>query len=247
MARTLERANVKGLGKHVLIYGENGVGKTTSWIDTLPLPALCIWTEVKAPWSSFEALGFDEAEIEFIQPESYEDFMDILNKIENGSAPGGFEYGGNKYRSLVVDNMSMWVNDTDLIERMDKSSKVKSDVWDMYLSLGLDTLAMIKAMARISKKGPFVLNIAQCEANPDWNKKLDHAPHFAGSVTNKSLGQHYDCIGLVVPMSDKEGKATFPPGVSFRSANGTYQAKWSGKHLNTYNKPLNFKTLFEGE
>ncbi len=253
---------IRSKGKFILVYGKTGVGKSTSCIATLPQPILDVFVEDKDPYSSLEALEsmkepivIPEDNIKFIKPSNDAEIMGNLNHIL-----GEIEKGEFKYKSIIFDTASMWMNIKMIEDLLDERVKnlvqttkplideVKITL-EMYGAIARRMIRLTKAFQRISQKGIVVVWVAQAMDAPKWNVELAYAPNFIGAEYNKQFEQFFDIIGLVQSRveseGDEKGKEVFPPAISFKSPQNNFTAKWSGRHLKSYTAVFNFKSILK--
>ncbi len=255
---------VRSKGKFILVYGKTGVGKSTSCIATLPQPILSVFVEDKDPYSSIEALDSmevagkgspDSYDIKFIKPTSNTEIIDNLNMVLAEIEKGTF-----KYKSVIFDTASMWMNVKmmgDLIDENQKATKglpkkrplvdeVRMTL-DMYGALAMRMIRLTKMFQRISQKGIVVVWIAQAMDTPKWDVTLACTPNFSGQQYNRQYEQFFDIIGLVQSRADEQGNEIYPPAISFKSPDNSFTAKWSGRHLKHYTAQFDFKKILELE
>lgn len=237
-------------GRFGLIYSpEPGVGKSTSCIDSLPEPILCFYVEDRDPNTSLEAIGKD-VDVTFICPESQDELIDSLYKIEKEIQDGKF-----KYKSILFDSLSYWMNvvllstaedqtyDAEIFRRRRSLvDKVRADE-AVYGSLASHMNRICKALKIISQRGITVICIAQGMESPKWNRELAVAPNFIGQKFNRDLKSHFDLIGIVETRVDKGNNAVYPPLIRFASPDGSFMAKWCGKPLKNPSGLLDFSKI----
>jgi hypothetical protein len=246
-------------GKFILVYGKTGVGKSTSCIATLPQPILDMFVEDKDPYSSIEAIesmsnGRIPVDIKFIKPGSDTEIIGNLSHIL-----GQIEKGEFKYKSIIFDTASMWMNIKMVDDLLAESNAANPGYkkrplvdemrvgLDMYGALARRMIRVTKAFQRISQMGIVVVWIAQAMDTPKWDVQLTCAPNFIGQEYNKQFEQFFDVIGLVQSRADKEGKEVYPPVISFKSPDNTFTAKWSGRHLKNYTALFDFEKILQIE
>ena len=214
-----------------LIYGKPGVGKTYSML-TLPEPILCIVTEPRDPRVT---LGKEDKDIYFIEPETFDECMDLLNDIESKAKSGKL-----KYKSVVFDSLSFIQSKfkTDLEDSRFEDSlsekkrrdtlidrfRIERNDWGSLSSM-MKRLTWI--LNRISKFDTIVVATATVVEYPSWDRDLTAAPSFQGVEFSSLIQGYFDFIGLVIPGSSKP----YPPKVIFVS-DGNFIAKSCSKILN---------------
>ncbi len=234
----------------VMIYGEAGVGKSTTCLGSLPEPILNIYTEDRDPYTSVAGL---EREIDFnpISPENNQDLIDYLNGMVDE-----VEAGTCKYKSIMFDSLSFWMNIKLYGEMVDQTNKagvfkksnrplvdgVRADE-ALYGGLAERMQRLIKPLKMMAQKGLVVVTIAYLAEHPKWDRSLAAAPNFIGRAWNTNYEQHYDVIGLVKNRVDKDSNIVYPPMISLKSPNGDFVCKWTGRNIKGNSYPLDFKRM----
>jgi hypothetical protein len=240
----------KSKGRFGLIYSsEPGAGKSTSCIASLPEPVLCIYVEDRDPNTSLDAID-KNVDVTFVCPESQEEMMDTLYKIDKEIQAGEF-----KYKSIIFDSLSYWMNvalltamedetyDAEIFKRRrDLVDRVRSDE-AVYGGLASHMNRICKGLKVISQSGVTVICIAQGMESPKWNRDLSVAPHFIGQKFSRDLKSHFDLIGLVETRVNGEGEVIYPPLIRFSSTDGSFMAKWCGRPLKKSTGILDFNKI----
>ncbi len=189
-------------------------------------------------------------DVTFICPESQDELIDSLHKIDKE-----LEEGKCKYNSIVFDSLSYWMNVTLLSTMEDETYEaeifkrrrhlvdtVRADE-AVYGGLASHMNRICKSLKRMSQKGMVVVGIAQGMESPKWNRELAVAPNFIGQKFNRDLKSHFDLIGLIQTRVDDAGKIVYPPTVRFGCTDGSFMAKYTGKPLNTLSGTLVFSKI----
>ncbi len=232
-------------GRLILIYGEGGVGKSTSCLQSLPDPILAVITEPRDPTIALEAVGHS-VKVKFMQPESYEDLIEFLSKqVERDSYP---------YKSLVTDSFSYYMN-VELKTLMEKETSEagifpgKRTFIDQFrldltafgsLAGGMKRLCGL--LGKISQEGIIVVATALLQNEPKWNRDLSATPAFIGKDFPTNAPGYFDLIGLVQQRLDENGNVVYPPLVSFEG-DGSFVCKWTGRRIKKAEGPLDFKRI----
>lgn len=233
-------------GKFILLYGDTGVGKSTSCIESLPEPVVCIYTEPRSPTVTLSAIE-RKVDVKFICPENYEDLHNWLAEEAKKDTV--------EYKSLVFDSLSYFMNvalkqdvedETSEAEIFKKkraltdSVKVDMEAWGAMSSL---MKRVCKLLGIISRKGVVVVGIALLQENPKWNRELSAAPAFGGKDFPLNAPAYFDAIGLVEQRVDEHGNVIYPPKVSFEGDG--FVSKWSGSRKKRPVGPLNFEKILK--
>jgi hypothetical protein len=212
-------------GKLVLIYGEAGVGKTTSCFESLPKPLAYIRTEPRDPGDSIRAAKSSYEGIDIMDADNWMDLLNTLRKFEKF----------DKYNSVVLDSLSylMNVSLTTEIEmeafesREEKEKKLKPIVSSAKMSLegfgGLSSQMnrLMNLLGKLSAQGKIVVITCLLSENPKWNRDISAGPALKGKEFPNNLPSYCDLIGMVQTRYDDEGRKLFPPLVSFEGVGFT--------------------------
>nr|BDD44337.1 hypothetical protein 13 [Desulfobacterales bacterium] len=218
-------------GKYILIYGNTGVGKTTSILQSAPGPVLYIATEPRNPLPSIEAAGGD-AEIDVARYSSWFELMEFLQDSKNTE----------RYASIAIDSLTYLMNislageiedeafDARTMEEKKKKPIVSQAKMSMegYGGLSSQMFRLMKALGRLSEEGKVVIATALLQEHPKWDRELAAAPALKGREFPTSMPGFFDLIGLVEPRVGSDGKIIYPPVVSFESPDGSFLAKFTG-------------------
>lgn len=220
-------------GKVVLIYGETGVGKTTSVLKSAPKGSLYIPTEPRNPKISMRAAG---RPVDDIRVYEYVDWMSLMELANDKKIMAEF---ANK--CIILDSASYLMNvrlsneiEDEAFDAQDDDKKaIKTIVSSSKLSQeGFGGLAsqmgrLIKALGDLTKQGTDIILIALLAEHPKWDRDLAAAPALKGQAFPTNLPGSCDLIGYVRSWS-KDGKKQFPPLVYFEAENDEYLAKFTG-------------------
>lgn len=220
-------------GKVVLLYGETGVGKTTSIFQTAPLPMLYISTEPRNPKISLRASGrvYQPNDIALYE---YEDWNDLGMLLTNDKEM-------SRFHTVVVDSLSYLMNvrlsneiEDEIFDAKDDDEKaVKTIINSSKMSQeGFGGLAsqmsrLIKMLGGLTRNGTDVILTALLAEHPKWDKALAAAPALKGREFPSNLPGSCDLIGYVRGRI-KDNKKVFPPVVLFESPDDEYLCKFTG-------------------
>jgi hypothetical protein len=238
-------------GDVMMIYGEAGVGKSVSTIQTADLPMIYIMTEPRDVKKFVIASGRAEAK-EQVDFAFYEGYEGLIEFVCDESA---FE----KYKTIVLDSISHLIainlSDEILDESYESANKKKSEDKPLtmrakmsqegYGTLGSSMLRFTQALAKLSQQGRTIVCLARTESNPKYNRNYSTGPALKGQEYSKHFAGFFDFIGLVEQRS-KDGKVVYPPAVSFES-DGSFLAKWTGAMppSGVVNRPLNISRILK--
>jgi hypothetical protein len=218
--KKLNKKDLKQPGRFMMLYGETGVGKTTSIVQSALEPICYIQTEPRSLKPSLDAAGRPDLDIDVCLYESFSDLMEFVSKTDN------FE----RYQSVVVDSFSHLMNvdlsaeitDESFDARSEKEkknkplvSRVKMSV-EGYGGLSANMFRLTAALGRISRLGKCVVVTALLVENPRYNRELSAAPSLKGREYPANMPGFFDLIGLVQTRTDGEGNVVYPiPGWEF--------------------------------
>jgi len=218
-------------GIMALIYGETGVGKTVSTLDTCPKP--CLYVEIDP--KPVERTGGGIVNFENIDIAHPENFIDLFTYINEQA-----DEVVKRYKSVVIDPFSFLVNVVLLGDLEDETAKAevfgnKRPLMNMgrtdlsgYGSLASLAKRLCKALGLLAVRGVNVICISLLDEAPKWNRELVAAPAFAGKEFNRDYPAYFDCIGLV-QRREEGGEIVYPPVVIFDSPDESFVHKWSGQ------------------
>lgn len=248
-------------GNFTMIYGGFNVGKSTSCMESMSKPLLVADCEHRNQNLCFKALenkGVNiRQDITFFRTKNYFELIDILFlQILETAKNGWFEFNGKKYKALLIDSLSHYLN-VEIITKMEDQSKlaqifkIRRDLIDSfrvdesaYGSLASIGNRICDVLKKISQCGIFVVTIAGLAENPKWDASLRFAPNFAGKKFNNDYGANYDYIGIVYRRFDDNGQLLVPPNISFMSPDNDFICKWSGKPLRSGTGIFDFRKIF---
>jgi len=214
-----------------LIYGETGVGKTVSTLDTCPKP--CLYVEIDP--KPVERTGGGIVNFENIDIAHPENFIDLFTYINEQA-----DEVVKRYKSVVIDPFSFLVNVVLLGDLEDETARAevfgnKRPLMNMgrtdlsgYGSLASLAKRLCKALGLLAVRGVNVICISLLDEAPKWNRELVAAPAFAGKEFNRDYPAYFDCIGLV-QRREEGGEIVYPPVVIFDSPDESFVHKWSGQ------------------
>lgn len=237
-------------GDMVLLYGESGVGKSVTAIQTAPDPIVYLMCEGRDCLKMLSASKRPDVKIKFGMYETFDDLMEMVSDV------GNFE-GAN---TIVVDSlthiMSICLSDEILdesYEAMSAKEKLGGKELTMrvkmsqegYGTLSGQMLRLTAALTRLSQSGKEVICIARVEQSPKWNRSLSAAPALKGKEYSKYFTGFFDFIGLLEP-NIKDGQVVYPPLVSFQN-DGSYVSKWTGlmPEGGVYQKVLDIEKILD--
>ena len=218
-------------GIMALIYGETGVGKTVSTLDTCPKP--CLYVEIDP--KPVERTGGGIVNFENIDIAHPENFIDLFTYINEQA-----DEVVKRYKSVVIDPFSFLVNVVLLGDLEDETARAevfgnKRPLMNMgrtdlsgYGSLASLVKRLCKALGLLAVRGVNVICISLLDEAPKWNRELVAAPAFAGKEFNRDYPAYFDCIGLV-QRREEGGEIVYPPVVIFDSPDESFVHKWSGQ------------------
>lgn len=226
----------KAKGDLMFLYGESGVGKSVSALQSSPLPILYIMSEPRDVTKFLIAADRKDStdKIDFTFYTNWDEMMEFVNKCEN------FE----PYQTIIVDsishliaiNLSIEIEDENFAV-MDEKKKAEKGLTfqtkmsqEGYGTLAAQMLRFTNATSRLAMKGKTVVFLARQDQNPKFNRALSAGPTLKGQEYAKHFAGFCDFIGFVEPrIDDSTGLNVYPPVVSFEPT-GSYMAKWTGAY-----------------
>jgi len=244
--KKIDKSQLSPAGRFMFLYGETGVGKTTSVLQSAPDPICYIQTEPRSVKQSIDAA--DRADLD-IDVYAYENFDDLIQFL---AVPDNFD----RYQSVVVDSYSHLMN-VDLSSEIaneafeaksEKDQQTKPLVSQVKMSiegfggLSANMFRLTAALGKLSQIGKCVIVTGLLSENPRYNRELAAAPALKGREFPANMPGFFDLIGLVQTRTDGEGKVMYPPLVRFQSPDGSFMAKFTGKGNRTEG-PLNITKI----
>jgi hypothetical protein len=216
-------------GDMMLLYGESGVGKSVTAIQTSPDPIIYIMAEGRDVLKMLTAAQRPNVDIRFGFYSTWDDLMAMVVDAKN--------FEGAK--TIIIDSlthiMSICLSDEILEESYDATDKKKMEKeltmrvkmsLEGYGTLGGQMLRLTNALTKLSQAGHVVICIARVEQNPKFNRALAAAPALKGKEYSKYFQGFFDFIGYMEPRI-ADGVVVYPPAVSFQD-DGSYMSKWTG-------------------
>jgi hypothetical protein len=218
-------------GKLIMIYGDTGVGKTTSILQSAPDPLLYIATEPRNPKPSIDACGRD-IDMDVAQYTTWFDLMEFLQDPQNTEryttvAIDSITYLMNVSLSGEIENEAFEAKTTEEKRRKPIVSQTKLSP-EGYGGLSSQMFRLMKTIGRLSEAGKIVIVTALLQQNPKWDHELAAAPALKGREFPTSMPGFFDLIGLVESRVDGNGKLIYPPMISFEVSDGAFLAKFTG-------------------
>ncbi len=210
-------------GVCALVYGPPGSGKTYSAL-TLPEPILLLNREAKGPQTVH---GIEHGkDIDYREPESWDDSMQYLNDLIAQAKDGklkykavfndGLTFTNTLYKQALEDGRY----DARQASRDEKKSKVKRpDVLDRcrielqdYGSLASMMSRETYLLNKLSKFGVVVVSTAISCEYPKWDQSVRMGPSLIGQEYPKILVGFFDYVGFIVKpfQYDEQGKPILP-------------------------------------
>lgn len=230
--KIITKKELVSTGDLILLYGDTGVGKSVTSLQTAMEPVLYFMFEPRNEKKILIAAEKDHGSIDvsFVHyknwTETLESFADFTNFDD--------------YESIIIDSISHIISGDlsfeivdENYESMDKkaigSKKIiyKSKMTlEGFGALGEQMLRFTNLLAKLAQQGKTVICLARTEQNPKFNRELFAAPALKGKDYAKNMPGFFDFIGYVEPRI-KDGQNIYPPYVSFES-DGDFMAKWTG-------------------
>lgn len=214
----------------MLLYGDTGVGKSVTAIQTAPDPIIYIMTEGRDVTKILKAANRPDVKIAFGFYEGWDELMSFICNIDN------FE----NVNSIIIDSLSHIMTaclgteiEDESFDSLDKKKGIDKPLamrtkmsLEGYGALAGQMMRFTNALALLSQRGKTVVCLARTEQNPKFNRALAGAPALKGREYAKDMPGYFDFIGYVEQRVGDEG-IEYPPLVSFES-DGSYMCKWTG-------------------
>ena len=217
-------------GDMMLLYGESGVGKSVTSIQTAPDPIIYIMAEGRDVLKMLTAAQRPDVKIRFGFYSTWDDLMEFVTNVENFKGA----------RTVIIDSlthiMSICLSDEIMEEGYEALDKKKGQEKELtmrvkmslegYGTLGGQMLRLTNALTKLTQAGLVVDCLARVEQNPKFNRALAAAPALKGKEYSKYFQGFFDFIGYMEPRVE-DGHVIYPPLVSFQD-DGSYMSKWTG-------------------
>jgi hypothetical protein len=235
-------------GDMILLYGDSGIGKSVSIMQTAEDPILYIMAEPRSVNKMLAAANRPDVKIKFGFYEGWDDIIEFVMNEKN--------FEGAK--TIVLDSlthlMSIGLSDEILeesYESMDKK-KIEKELTmrvkmsqEGYGTLSGQMLRLTNALSKLSQSGYTVICIARSEQSPKFDRALTAAPALKGKEYVKYLAGFMDFIGYA-EQRVIDGVIMYPPYISFES-DGSTMSKWTGLRPvgGVFRKVLDIKKILE--
>jgi hypothetical protein len=230
--KMLSKQEVAQDGRFIMLYGGTGVGKTTSILQTSPMPIMYVQTEPRSLKPSLDAAGRPDLDIDV---GVYEDWAGLIAFVADPKNIG-------RHRTIIVDSyshlmsvgLSTEIEDQAHEARTEKERAIKPLASQTKLSQeGYGALSSLMfrltaALGKLSRMGKIVIVTALLQENPKWNRELAAAPALKGREFPVNMPGFFDLIGLVETRTNGEGRVIYPPRVRFQSPDDSFVAKFTG-------------------
>lgn len=250
-------------GNLLFAYGDSGVGKTSTILQTAEDPITYLSAEGRKIQTTIAAISRPDLKM---RVGIYEGFNDLIETcVDVDRFEGSKTIVLDSFTHLMVVHLAQEV----LAENYDKlSEKDQKEVekaltqqvklsQEAYGTLSGQMNRLMRALQRLTVAGYDVVCTARTEDRPKWNRALACAPALMGKEFSKSMDGYFDFI-CILQSDEKEGD---PPGVgadikkvwkyhaplaSFNACE-SYLAKWTGIYPSKgiVNRKFHVKRVFE--
>jgi len=235
-------------GNFILIYGDSGVGKSATVIQTAQDPIFWIVAERGQIDLTVKAVNRPDIKLKVGYYEGWNDLLEIVYDLRN--------FG--KIKTVLFDGlthvMNVHLSDEILAENYDSRDK-KNDrdgkdmtvrvkgTPEMYGVMSKQMTRLMKGFEQLTIAGIDVIVTARTQDSPKWNRELSCAPALAGKEFPRDMKGFFDFIGLV-ERNIIDNQVKNPPLVSFED-DGSFLSKWTGISLDggVRRKPFNVKKM----
>lgn len=220
-------------GNFCLWFGESGVGKSATVLQTAPDPIMHILAERAQEDLTIKAINRPDIKLMTAYYEGFEDLLEFIWNLDNFK----------KIKSLLLDSlthiMNIHLRDEILEENFearevnnkktsekDLTTRVKG-TQESFGAMSGNMFRLMKGLERLTVNGIDVHCTARVDSTPKWDRSLSAAPALAGKEFPRDMKGYFDFIGLVESRFDKDGIVVYPPVVSCDS-DGSFVSKWTG-------------------
>lgn len=229
--KLLTREEILQPGNMIMIYGETGVGKTTSILQSAPAPILYLQTEPRSLKPSIDAAKRPDLDVDVAVYQNFMGLMEFISDLKNTA----------KYSSVILDSLSHLSNVSLSSEIEDESFDAKSKdekkkkplinrtklSMEGFGGLASNLFRLTSMLGKISQTGKVVIITCLLSENPKWDREIVAGPALKGREYPSSMPGFFDMIGLVESRF-QEGKLVYPPLIQFASPDQTFMAKHTG-------------------
>jgi hypothetical protein len=236
-------------GNFILVYGDSGVGKSATVIQTAQDPIFWIVTERGQVDLTVKAVNRPDIKLKTGYYEGWEDLLEVIYDLKNF----------DKIKTVLFDGLTHVMNihlADEIVEenyesRDKKADKGKELTMRVKLSLeGYGTMSkqmmrLMKGFEQLTIHGIDVVLTARTDQQPKWNRELSCAPALAGKEFGRDFKGFFDFIGLLEP-NMRDGKVVYPPLISCND-DGSFLSKWTGilPSSGVVRKPFNLKKMLD--
>lgn len=236
------------VGNMILIYGDSGVGKGATTIQTAEDPIFWIISERGQVDLTIKAINRPDVRLRVGYYTGWEDLLTTLYE------PKWF----NQIKTVVFDSITHVMNihlaDEIMAENYDAAdkSKIEKDL-SARAKMSLEGFGvmskqmnrLMKGFELLTKRGIDVICTARSQENPKWDRSLAAAPALAGKEFSRDFKGFWDFIGYLQP-NVQDGKIIYPPLISCED-DGSYLSKWTGIKPpgGVIRKPFNVKKMLD--
>ncbi|MFA5195179.1 MAG: AAA family ATPase [Bacteroidales bacterium] len=237
-------------GNFILIYGDSGVGKSATVIQTAQDPIYWIVAERGQIDLTVKAINRPDIKLKVGYYEGWDDLLETIYDIKN------FE----KIKTVLFDGLTHVMNvhladeilEENYESRDKKNDKSEKDMTmrvkgtpEMYGVLSKQMTRLMKGFEQLTIAGIDVICTARTQDSPKWNRELSCAPALAGKEFPRDMKGFFDMIGLV-ERNVIDGQVKYPPLVSFED-DGSFLSKFTGLRPEggVRRKPFNIKKILD--
>jgi hypothetical protein len=238
-------------GTFMLFYGESGVGKSATAIQTAEDPIFWIVAERGQIDLTLKAINRMDVKLKVGYYEGWDDLLEIVYNVDNFKGIKTVVFDGLTHvmnvhllDEILEENFEARDRKQDKGEK-DMTTRVKGTP-ESYGVLSKQMTRLMKGFENLTIAGIDVVCTARSQDNPKWNRELACAPALAGKEFPRDMKGFFDIIGLIERRMDGDGLVVYPPLVSCED-NGSYLSKWTGVRPEggVIRKPMNIKKMLE--
>jgi len=243
-----KKEDVKLTGRMILVYGETGVGKTVSALQSALDPMLYIQTEPRSLKPSLDAANRKDLHVDIAEYTTFEALMEFINNSKNFT----------KYKTIVLDSLTYLSNialsseiEDEAFDALEEKKQLRKPLvnrtkmsMEGYGGLSSNLFRFMNLMCKLSsQEGKIVIMTCLLAERPKWNRDLAAAPALKGREFPDNMPGFFDLIGKLEPHV-KDGVLMYPPIIRFHAPDGDFTAKYTGCGKTA--GPLDFKKLLNG-
>jgi len=235
-------------GNLVLIWGPAGCGKTSTAIQTSPMPIDYITAEKRKVKTTVVSINRPDLKMRVGVYEGFNDCIEKMNNVE--SFKGSKTIIFDSFTHVMASQLAFEILDQDYESKPEKeregiikelTMQVKMSK-ESYGALADNMLRLMNALQNLCMNGFDVVCTARSEERPKYDKTLSYGPALMGQKFGNILPGYCDFIAML--QSPEHEKDELPPPydapmvdlwryhaqIAFYDKSESYLAKWTGPY-----------------